>query len=558
MISEGEMKKASPFVVLCSLLWFLWIFPILCPSSKAQWHKPYGSCQWEGAQVQRRTYDELPNKVVALYIDDNDELYLFYLEGIRDTITGFVYDYRILNITKEKGAEWSQPEVIETPVPIFGQNRKGNLWMDTRTGIIHILYPTYAGDLYDDTLYYTNSNIPNWEFVKIDSLPGAQNWAQYNSFDMAFDSLGNVHLVWDVDFDSGSQCWCKVMYANNCTGEWVKQQVSPAIWVGGSGIHHSFAVQKSGIAHIVYGEPFYCDWECQAFYTRNDSLNSTNWVTDTVPKPSRPLYGYNIGPIKVDANNRVHLLTGGCIAEDCVWPGLTRQFYYYKQAEDSLWQGPETLPDTTFGSLVWIDQLLIDKDGIPYLTYGFSSGTIYFTDRKEGNWKVPYFLVGWRDAPPPADSLSVDVFGFVLDSEGKGHGAFSGFDISTGWWPDDSLELYYLSSSSSSVDTEEGHKTFRSGLFQNYPNPFNPSTLIPFTVYGSQFIVHSPIHTTLKIYNILGQKVRTLVDEPKRAGNYEVIWDGRDDSGKEVSSGIYFYQLRAGDYKQTRKLVLIR
>ncbi|MCK4428374.1 MAG: T9SS type A sorting domain-containing protein, partial [candidate division Zixibacteria bacterium] len=109
-----------------------------------------------------------------------------------------------------------------------------------------------------------------------------------------------------------------------------------------------------------------------------------------------------------------------------------------------------------------------------------------------------------------------------------------------------------------SVDFEEDQKPVTFHLSQNYPNPFNPSTKIPFTVHGSQFMVHSPIHTTLQIYNILGQKVRTLVDEPKEAGTYELIWDGKDDLGKDVASGIYFYQLTAGDYKYTKKMTLIR
>jgi hypothetical protein len=95
-------------------------------------------------------------------------------------------------------------------------------------------------------------------------------------------------------------------------------------------------------------------------------------------------------------------------------------------------------------------------------------------------------------------------------------------------------------------------------LAQNYPNPFNPTTTIPFTVSGSRFIVRSPIHTTLVIYNILGQKVRTLVDEEKLPENYSVIWDGKDYSGKEVASGIYFYQLKTKDFTDTKKMVLLR
>lgn len=95
-------------------------------------------------------------------------------------------------------------------------------------------------------------------------------------------------------------------------------------------------------------------------------------------------------------------------------------------------------------------------------------------------------------------------------------------------------------------------------LFQNHPNPFNPSTNIPFTVYGSPFIVNRPLHTTLTVYNILGQKVRILVDEPKTPGNYEVIWDGKNEKGKDLSSGIYFYQLKLGKIIQTKRMVLLK
>ena len=93
-------------------------------------------------------------------------------------------------------------------------------------------------------------------------------------------------------------------------------------------------------------------------------------------------------------------------------------------------------------------------------------------------------------------------------------------------------------------------------LEQNYPNPFNPTTTIKFKVQGSKFKV--PCHITLKIYNILGETVKTLVDEFKSDGSYTVIWDGKDERGNEVSSGIYFYRLKAGDYSETKKMVLLK
>ena len=91
-------------------------------------------------------------------------------------------------------------------------------------------------------------------------------------------------------------------------------------------------------------------------------------------------------------------------------------------------------------------------------------------------------------------------------------------------------------------------------LSANYPNPFNPATRIQYTVHGRQ----APHRTTLKIYNIRGQLVRTLVNEPKEDGTYEVTWDGRDENGDEVASGVYLYRLQVGDFTQTKKMVLMK
>ena len=107
-------------------------------------------------------------------------------------------------------------------------------------------------------------------------------------------------------------------------------------------------------------------------------------------------------------------------------------------------------------------------------------------------------------------------------------------------------------------EEEERDLPEKFALHQNYPNPFNPSTKIPFTVFGSQFTAHSPIHTSLKIYNILGQKVRTLMDEERLPGIYQAIWDGKDDAGEDVTSGIYFYQLKVKDQIHTKKMLVLR
>ncbi|MDQ7816896.1 MAG: two-component regulator propeller domain-containing protein [Melioribacteraceae bacterium] len=83
-------------------------------------------------------------------------------------------------------------------------------------------------------------------------------------------------------------------------------------------------------------------------------------------------------------------------------------------------------------------------------------------------------------------------------------------------------------------------------LYQNYPNPFNPSTTISFSLPWSQFI-------TLKIYDILGIEISTLVNEEKQPGNYKIKFDGSN-----LSSGIYYYQISAGQFVETKKFVLLK
>jgi len=88
-------------------------------------------------------------------------------------------------------------------------------------------------------------------------------------------------------------------------------------------------------------------------------------------------------------------------------------------------------------------------------------------------------------------------------------------------------------------------------LGQNYPNPFNPSTTIPFSLDTSS-------HISLTVYNIMGQKVATVLANHMSAGNHSVNWNGMDDQGNHVSSGIYFYRLKAGNSVSTGKMMLVR
>ena len=88
-------------------------------------------------------------------------------------------------------------------------------------------------------------------------------------------------------------------------------------------------------------------------------------------------------------------------------------------------------------------------------------------------------------------------------------------------------------------------------LYPAYPNPFNPSTTIPVALPASG-------EGLLEIYNVLGQVVRVWDLSGWSPGFHSVVWDGRDGAGRSVGSGAYLVRLRAGDFRQTRKLLLLR
>ena len=90
-------------------------------------------------------------------------------------------------------------------------------------------------------------------------------------------------------------------------------------------------------------------------------------------------------------------------------------------------------------------------------------------------------------------------------------------------------------------------------MSQNYPNPFNPSTTIQYQIPDNN------VNVNISIYNSIGQLIKTLVNETQNAGNYKVMWDGTNNSGSQVSSGVYIYLMRCGDkFTQAKKLLLIK
>ncbi len=108
-----------------------------------------------------------------------------------------------------------------------------------------------------------------------------------------------------------------------------------------------------------------------------------------------------------------------------------------------------------------------------------------------------------------------------------------------------------LVSGVSAMADKDGRRKQTFVLFDNYPNPFNPETTI-------RYRLRQNVHVKLIIYDLMGRKVRTLVDEQQSYGQYRILWHGHDDSGEAVSAGIYYYRLTGGRHRQMGKMLLVK
>ncbi len=145
-------------------------------------------------------------------------------------------------------------------------------------------------------------------------------------------------------------------------------------------------------------------------------------------------------------------------------------------------------------------------------------------------------------------SWNLQSFGIISNING-----ISFINKETGWAVGGNGLILIWSTDNPNVSVDENKETFPQDvlLITNYPNPFNPSTTIRFTVSESG-------DTNLSIYTIAGQKVRELLDSYLTAGSNSVLWNGCDDTGAPVSTGIYFARVVSGEKQAVQKMLLMK
>jgi hypothetical protein len=115
----------------------------------------------------------------------------------------------------------------------------------------------------------------------------------------------------------------------------------------------------------------------------------------------------------------------------------------------------------------------------------------------------------------------------------------------------DEITLFSFDSIPLAIDDEPDDLPTEFSISQNHPNPFNPTTIIEYTLPARS-------NVQIEIFNLLGQKIKVLVNAEQPAGNYEIAWDGKDNDGQTLSSGIYLYKITTNKYTNSKKMVFIK
>lgn len=276
-----------------------------------------------------------------------------------------------------------------------------------------------------------------------------------------------------------------------------------------------------------------------------DSLNSFDFATikftpsgDSiwVRRYDSPLHGYDVPTcIAIDPSGNVYVSGFG-------------------NSDFSTGNYFNTIKYDSGGNQLWVKRhgsgysipssITADRDGNVYVTGSSNEGTMDYLTVKylsDGN-------IEWAERYNGPDSFSDGASSVLLDELGNIYVCGSSQSATS---TNDYLIIKYAPIV---TKVDEGENTQISriwALSQNYPNPFNASTVIRFTLPASGKV-------ELDVFNILGQNIKTLADQNLSAGYQQIIWDGTDQSGNKVASGIYFYRLKTDSFSETKKMVFLK
>lgn len=400
------------------------------------------------------------------------------------------------------GSKW-QTAFVETTESVYGVT---SIAIDGAENP-HIAF--CKGFWYGDQLWHAWWDGSSWQQEGVDALPHDGDVGEWNS--IAFDTDGYPHIAYTSYNLFSEDCYLK--YAYKDSSGWYTQVIDSLI--DGEFRYVSMALDNSNHPHISYYD--YNTYDLKYAY-----WDGATWHTERVDTAGQ--VGTH-SSIALDSLGYPHI----------AYTDGTNNGVKYARWDGSSWQ-IETVESDNIG-YGFYTSLALDSNDRPHI-----SSAEYMSDLRFAYWDGSNWQIEVVDSTVYCAWTSI-----AIDDNGYCHIAYYNDEI-------DNYALKYAKREPTTTGVEES--TFHSipmvfHLAQNYPNPFSSATSIRYILSRNAFV-------RLVIYNISGQLVRTLVNGEELAGIHTVSWNGRDEQGRSVSSGIYFYSLEVGNLKSTNKMLLLK
>jgi len=447
-------------------------------------------------------------------------------------------------------------------LPVMSYGQWSTEFVDTTGKVGNLNSIAVDADGYSHISYFDRTN---WD-LKYAHWDGsawqvevADSTGYYGATSIVLDTLGNPHISCKLEFPEYYHCIAHIWWDGT---DWQRDVIETGTEMFQDiGDYTAIALDASDYPHVAYthypssdfGYLKYGYKDASGWHTvMIDSIGCVDGVKycdialDNQNYPHISYYDYDVYDLKYaywdgatwhieSVDTAGHVGKSSSIALDSLgYPHIaytdgTNYGVKYARWDGSAWQIETVESDIGYG---FYTSLALDANDHPHI-----SSAEYASDLRFAYWDGSVWQIEVVD-----DAVGCGWTSLAIDGDGYSHIAYY----------DDVYEVYDLRYARRAPTGVEETRPIPAALHlaQNYPNPFNSVTSIQYTLPRDSFV-------RLSIYNISGQLVRTLVNRPQKPGNYTVSWDGRNNNGEELSSGIYLYRLDMGEFKDTKKMILL-
>ncbi len=369
----------------------------------------------------------------------------------------------------------------------------------------------------DSHLYYVTNATGSWEreLVHDYDMPYTYDMCIKSSIrqDIKIDNDGYAHVAFGVQI-SGAYDPSRLMYATNKSGTWEIETALSNVYgpVDDAGWFPSLCLDNDGVPHIacIYLNRVLTHSVTYSKLLLLRRIAPGNWSLGVVAEYDDGYYGADgrdytgaLCHLVFDTDNTPHIIFSDIAATHWDWQRLNVGNIRYGVYRDGAW-------DLT---------------------------TIYRQPLPEGFFDAIEML--WMCLVVSDQTNTIHVIGQEIEVTGEGEYTCSLLEFA---WPKDPTHV---------IEESGGSLPDEVNLSQNYPNPFNPGTCIMFDLPRRSRV-------TLTVFNLLGQPVNTLVCGELPAGSHSITWDGTDQQGEKLPTGVYFYRLETGNTVQSKKMLLLK